>query len=165
MKSLPSHLTTHRVSISSTLTSHSHTSTMSPRFTMDDDAASLVSSQDSMTGMDFVQRANQMMADTKKRRDAKRNKIENERAQRIKDVKKKLGVLYENRKTQRSKIQKAQWKQLSILNTKRQELERQILDSMAVIEGSTLIMVRELNAVLLGRLGAMKSLANAQSAA
>ncbi|CAD6447977.1 d5067f39-44a5-4855-9536-3ac494012002 [Sclerotinia trifoliorum] len=138
---------------------------MSPRFTMDDDAASLVSSQDSITGMEFVQRANQMMADTKKRRDAKRNKIENERAQRIKDFKKKLGVLYENRKTQRCKIQKAQWKQLSILNTKRQELERQILDSMAVIEGSTLIMVRELDAVLLGRLNAMKSLANDKPAA
>ncbi|KAF7856830.1 hypothetical protein EAF04_009592 [Stromatinia cepivora] len=138
---------------------------MSPRFTMDDDAASLVSSQDSITGMDFVQRANQMMADTKKRRDAKRNKIENERAQRIKDVKKKLGVLYENRKIQRSKIQKAQWKKLAILNTKRQELERQILDSMAIIEGSTLIMARELNAVLLGRLGAMKSLADTQSVA
>ncbi|APA07122.1 predicted protein [Sclerotinia sclerotiorum 1980 UF-70] len=137
---------------------------MSPRFNMDDDAASLVSSQDSITGMEFVQRANQMMADTKKRRDAKRNKIENERAQRIKDVKKKLGVLYENRKTQRSKIQKAQWKQLSTLNTRRQDLERQILDSMAVIEGSTLIMVRELNAVLLGRLDAMRSLADAQSA-
>ncbi|ATZ46071.1 hypothetical protein BCIN_01g07430 [Botrytis cinerea B05.10] len=67
---------------------------------MDDDAGSLISSQDSVPDMDFVERANRMMADTKKRRDAKRNKIENERGQRIKEVKKKLGVLYENKRIQ-----------------------------------------------------------------
>ncbi|TEY43663.1 hypothetical protein BOTCAL_0365g00150 [Botryotinia calthae] len=132
---------------------------------MDDDAGSLISSQDSVPDMDFVERANQMMADTKKRRDAKRNKIENERAQRIKEVKKKLGVLYENKRVQRGKLQKAQWRQLQSLDKKRQELERHILDSMKIIECNTLSIAREFNAVILKRLSAMESLTDIQDAA
>ncbi|KAF7893062.1 uncharacterized protein EAF02_000600 [Botrytis sinoallii] len=138
---------------------------MPGQFIMDDDAESRISSQDSVPDMDFVERANQMMAGTKKRRDAKRNKIENERAQRIKEVKKKLGVLYENKKTQRGKLQKAQWKQLHSLNKKRQELERRILDSMKIIESNTLSIAREFNAVVIARLSAMEKLADIQDAA
>ncbi|KAF7958915.1 hypothetical protein EAE96_002442 [Botrytis aclada] len=138
---------------------------MPGQFPMDDDAASLISSQDSVPDIDFVEKANQMMADTKKRRDAKRNKIEHERAQRIKEVKKKLGVLYENKKIQRGKLQKAQWKQLHSLDKKRQELERLILDSMKTIESNTLSIAREFNAVLLARLSAMEKLADIQDAA
>ncbi|KAF7928428.1 uncharacterized protein EAE98_005484 [Botrytis deweyae] len=138
---------------------------MPGQFIMDDDAESRISSQDSVPDMDFVERANQMMADTKKRRDAKRNKIENERAQRIKEVKKKLGVLYENKKIQRGKLQKAQWKQLHSLNKKRQELERRILDSMKIIESNTLSIAREFNAVVIARLSAMEKLADIQDAA
>ncbi|KAI9641015.1 hypothetical protein NHQ30_010442 [Ciborinia camelliae] len=130
---------------------------------IEDDAASLISSNDSVTAIDFVQRANQMMADTKKRRDAKRNKIESERAKRIKDVKKKLDVLYENKRTQRMKVQKAQWKQLHLLNKRRQELEGHIIQSITTIESNTLTMVRELNTVFLGRLVSMKELASTQS--
>lgn len=40
-----------------------HTPTMPPRAHIDDDVASLISSNDSINAMDFVQRANQMMAD------------------------------------------------------------------------------------------------------
>ncbi|KAF7949589.1 uncharacterized protein EAE97_003098 [Botrytis byssoidea] len=138
---------------------------MPGQFTIDDDAESLISSQDSVPDMDFVERANQMMADTKKRRDAKRNKIEHERAQRIKEVRKKLGVLYENKRTQRGKLQKAQWKQLHSLDKKRQELERRILDSMKIIESNTLSIAREFNAVVLARLSAMEKLADIQDAA
>ncbi|KAF7894370.1 uncharacterized protein EAF01_009821 [Botrytis porri] len=136
---------------------------MPGRFTMDDDAGSLVS-QDSVPDMDFVERANQMMADTKKRRDAKRNKIENERAQRTKEVRKKLGVLYENKRIQRGKLQKAQWKQLHSLDKKRQELERRILDSMKIIESNTLSIAREFNAVILARLSAMENLTDIKDA-
>ncbi|TGO18786.1 hypothetical protein BTUL_0007g00030 [Botrytis tulipae] len=138
---------------------------MPGQFTMDDDAGSLISSQDSVPDMDFVERANQMMADTKKRRDAKRTKIEHERAQRIKEVRKKLGVLYENKRIQRGKLQKAQWKQLHSLDKKRQELERRILDSMKIIESNTLSIAREFNAVVLARLSAMEKLADIQDAA
>ncbi|ESZ97980.1 hypothetical protein SBOR_1651 [Sclerotinia borealis F-4128] len=142
---------------------------MSPQFTnnvpIDDDLASLVSSQDSVTAMDFVKRANQMMADTKKRRDAKRNKIEDDRAKRIKDAKKKLEELYDSRRTQRKALQKAQWKRLDSMNKRRQELESHILASMTTIEHSTLNMVRELNTVLIGRLKSMEDLANTQPAA
>ncbi|KAM0156207.1 hypothetical protein ACHAQE_006505 [Botrytis cinerea] len=132
---------------------------------MDDDAGSLISSQDSVPDMDFVERANRMMADTKKRRDAKRNKIENERAQRIKEVKKKLGVLYENKRIQRAKLQRAQWRQLHSLDKKRQELERHILDSMKIVESNTLSIAREFNAVILKRLSAMENLTDTQDAA
>ncbi|KAK6615588.1 hypothetical protein H4I95_00740 [Botrytis cinerea] len=125
---------------------------------MDDDAGSLISSQDPVPDMDFVERANRMMADTKKRRDAKRNKIENERGQRIKEVKKKLGVLYENKRIQRAKLQRAQWRQLHSLDKKRQELERHILDSMKIVESNTLSIAREFNAVILKRLSAMENL-------
>ncbi|ATZ46072.1 hypothetical protein BCIN_01g07430 [Botrytis cinerea B05.10] len=132
---------------------------------MDDDAGSLISSQDSVPDMDFVERANRMMADTKKRRDAKRNKIENERGQRIKEVKKKLGVLYENKRIQRAKLQRAQWRQLHSLDKKRQELERHILDSMKIVESNTLSIAREFNAVILKRLSAMENLTDTQDAA
>ncbi|KAK6614113.1 hypothetical protein H4I96_00434 [Botrytis cinerea] len=142
---------------------------------MDDDAGSLISSQDSVPDMDFVERANRMMADVampfyiflileltrypdEKRRDAKRNKIENERGQRIKEVKKKLGVLYENKRIQRAKLQRAQWRQLHSLDKKRQELERHILDSMKIVESNTLSIAREFNAVILKRLSAMENL-------
>ncbi|KAM0142606.1 hypothetical protein ACHAP3_001712 [Botrytis cinerea] len=132
---------------------------------MDDDAGSLISSQDSVPDMDFVERANRMMADTKKRRDAKRNKIENERGQRIKEVKKKLGVLYENKRIQKAKLQRAQWRQLHSLDKKRQELERHILDSMKIVESNTLSIAREFNAVILKRLSAMENLTDTQDAA
>ncbi|QSZ30974.1 hypothetical protein DSL72_000534 [Monilinia vaccinii-corymbosi] len=131
----------------------------------DDDVASLVSSQSSVTTMDFVQRANEMMADTKKRRDAKRTKIETDRAKRIKDVQKKIEALYEDRRTRRAKIQKAQWNHLYSLNKRRQELENQILKSITFIEGKTLSMARELNTVLLGRIAALRDLGHTQSAA
>ncbi|RAL62539.1 hypothetical protein DID88_005104 [Monilinia fructigena] len=55
-------------------------------------------------------------ATPKKRRDAKRNKIESDHAKRIKDVKRKLDALHENRRTQRAKLQEAQWSRLHLLN-------------------------------------------------
>ncbi|KAB8302943.1 hypothetical protein EYC80_006259 [Monilinia laxa] len=106
----------------------------------DDDEASLISSQSTVTTMDFVQRANQMMADTKRRRDAKRSKIESDRAKRIKDVKRKLDALHDNRRTQRTKLQEAQWSRLHLLNERRHKLEDQILNSIMLIESQTLIM-------------------------
>ncbi|THV53180.1 hypothetical protein BGAL_0057g00200 [Botrytis galanthina] len=138
---------------------------MPGQFTMDDDARSFISSQDSVPDTDFVERANQLLAHQKKRRDAKHTKIEHKRAQRIKEVRKKLGVLYENKKIQRGKLQKAQWKQLHPLDKKRQELERRILDSMKITESNTLSIAREFNAVVLARLSAMEKLADIQDAA
>ncbi|KAG4031365.1 hypothetical protein MFRU_009g01430 [Monilinia fructicola] len=129
----------------------------------EDDEASLISSQSTVTTMDLVQRANQMMADTKKRRDAKRNKIESDRAKRIKDVRRRLEALYENRRARKAKLQKAEWTRLRLLNEKRHELEDQILNSMMLIESQTVSMAREMNAVILHRMAAMGD-ADAQSA-
>ena len=58
IKSSSSHFGTHKISISSTYDPH-----VPVQFTMDDDAGSLISSQDSVPDMDFVERANRMMAD------------------------------------------------------------------------------------------------------
>ncbi|KAA8576219.1 hypothetical protein EYC84_006371 [Monilinia fructicola] len=63
-----------------------------------------------------------------------RNKIESDRAKRIKDVRRRLEALYENRRARKAKLQKAEWTRLRLLNEKRHELEDQILNSMMLIE-------------------------------
>ncbi|KAM3074389.1 hypothetical protein ACMFMG_002805 [Clarireedia jacksonii] len=106
--------------------------------------------------MELMKTVKEMVIATKKRREAKRNKIENERIRRVQDVKLRLEGLFENRRSRKMKLQQAQWAKLSSLNKKRQELEAQILASMTALERHTMNMARELDAMFVGRLESLK---------
>jgi len=108
------------------------------------------SSMDTMEA-DWMKTAQDMIASSRRRREAKRAAIEGEHAKRIKDAKAQIDTLFENRKMRVTKAQKTQWDRLAALNKKRQELESQILASMALIERHTANISSELVAVLTGR--------------
>ncbi|PQE08122.1 hypothetical protein CJF31_00008226 [Rutstroemia sp. NJR-2017a BVV2] len=114
----------------------------------------------SQESVDFelMKTVKEMSIATKKRREAKRNKIENERIRRVQDIKVRLDGLFESHRSRKMKLQQAQWAKLSSLNKKRQDLEAQILASMTAVERHTMNMARELDAMFVGRLAGLKEL-------
>ncbi|CAG8980287.1 hypothetical protein HYALB_00008907 [Hymenoscyphus albidus] len=109
---------------------------------------------------DLVKKAENILAQGKKRREAKRKSIEAEHSKRVKEVKTKMENLYAVRKNKVSKLQASYWERLDALNNKREALEKAILASMKTMEGHTIVVAGYISHVLDGRLEEAKEMAN-----
>ncbi|KAH8602928.1 hypothetical protein B0O99DRAFT_604707 [Bisporella sp. PMI_857] len=104
------------------------------------------------SSLQMLETAREMVEASKKKRDLKRASIEDDQRKRVKEMAKRVNVLFDARKSKVIKAQNAQWARLEALNKKRIVLETQILASMSSIEQHTANIITEMDAMLQGRI-------------
>lgn len=102
--------------------------------------------------MHVLNAARDVVSTFKTRRESKRKVIEEELKKRVADTNAKLCDHFESRKGKVTKLQKAQWDRLDVLNKKREAIEAQINSSMRAVEIQTMNMNSELHATFSGRI-------------